>query len=529
MQTIVHVSALQMRSAMARSKTTDNLKKKPEQGEAKPTETQHHSFVAQLRRERGTADSTPLPPPYERTSQSSLTATDEHFQECLKTSYQGFVYQTPDELEDSLHTAFEKCFQDLEELYLYDAVQAGGQRVSRTFVRRCLIGEPGSTYKYLGLRLFSHPWSLSSSSSIVKEGSKSANLVALGYTKQHARALIQMGKLNRILVQKTKEQLQNLSEKGKVLGSCEFTLTLVNRMEPSSQKKDLKRDPILQNKTSVSWHKDSGLMDFSSIAVYHKLIGDDVARTKPWRVALRVASPSSKTPALEVPLPSGALYYLLDDFNHQHEHAVLSGATQLRYSSTHRVARGQTWESIKIRCQSILESNQPVASARQRAKQVRAKQQLWTELEFEWIRQWCIQGARHAELHPYWHGPLKYLEECWKSLNTMTLTVLNDLKNGSPEEDLYDVMIESYQERIALREKWEVRLRDPLYATMDAEAKPMTCESCPTTLAELNSTLANLRTWKKRKFAGGKTKKEKRKVASNWEAMKKSEKKHKHS
>ncbi|KAI2507823.1 FTO catalytic domain [Fragilaria crotonensis] len=109
---------------MARSKTTDKLKKKPEKGENNPTETQHHSLVAQLRRERGTADSTPLPPPYERTSQSSLTPTDEHFQECLKTSYQGFVYQTPDELEDSLHTAFEKCFQDLEELYLYDAVQA---------------------------------------------------------------------------------------------------------------------------------------------------------------------------------------------------------------------------------------------------------------------------------------------------------------------------------------------------------------------------------------------------------------------
>ena len=483
----------------------------------------HHSLVARLRRERGTADSTALPPPYERISQSSLKPSDEHFQECLKTSYQGFVYQMPDEVEDSLHSGFDKCFRDLEELYLYDAVQAGGQRVSLTFVRRCLIGDPGSTYKYLGLRLFSHPWASSC------EDGSTIDLKMMGYKKHHARALVNMGQLNQILVEKTKEQLQHLSEKDKLLGSCEYSLTLVNRMEPSSEKKDLKRDPILQNKTSVSWHKDSGLMDFSSIAVYHKLIGDDVARTKTWRVALRVASPSSKTPALEVPLPSGALYYLLDDFNHQHEHAVLSGATQLRYSSTHRVARGQTWQSIKTKCQSIVEMNQPAASARQRAKQLRARQQLWTELEFEWIRQWYIQGVRHAELHPYWHAPLKYLEECWSSLNTATSIVLNDMKNGVAEEDLYDVMIESYQERIALREKWDGRLRDPLYSALDAESKPMPCESCQTTLVELKSTLSDLRTWKKRKFAVGKTKKEKRKVASNWEAMKNSGKKQKHS
>lgn len=507
---------------MAGSKKFNKIKKKQVDGEAKANDV-HHSLLARLRRERGTADSTPLPPPYEMISQSSLTPSDDHFQHCLKTSYQGFVYQMPDELEDSLHSSFEKCFRDLEELYLYDAVQAGGQRVSRTFVRRCLIGDAGSTYKYLGLRLFSHPWSLSS----CEEGSN-ADLAALGYKKQHARALAQMGHLNQILVEKTKQQLHALPKQDKPLGSCDFTLTLVNRMEPSSQKKDLKRDPILQNKTSVSWHKDSGLMDFSSIAVYHKLIGDEVARTKPWRVALRVASPSSKTPALEVPLPSGALYYLLDDFNHQHEHAVLSGATQLRYSSTHRVARGQTWQSIKERCESIVESLEPAVSARQRAKQLRARQQLWTELEFEWIRQWYIQGAQHAELHPYWHGPLKYLEQCWNSLNTATLIVLNDIISGVAEEDLYDIMIESYQERIALREKWDLRLRDPLYATLDAESKPMPCESCVTTLAELKSTLGDLRTWKKRKFAVGKTKKEKRKVASNWEAMKKTGKKQKH-
>ena len=40
-------------------------------------------------------------------------------------------------------------------------------------------------------------------------------------------------------------------------------------------------------------------------------------------------------PPIAVPLPTGSAYYLLDDFNHHHQHAVLTGTTA-RYASTHR-------------------------------------------------------------------------------------------------------------------------------------------------------------------------------------------------
>eukprot|EP00953_Heterococcus_sp_UTEX-ZZ885_P013888 7922-Heterococcus_DN1.PRE.4 len=43
-------------------------------------------------------------------------------------------------------------------LFLYDMVQAGGKRLSSTYVTRTLVGEAGITYKYLGLRIFAHPW-----------------------------------------------------------------------------------------------------------------------------------------------------------------------------------------------------------------------------------------------------------------------------------------------------------------------------------------------------------------------------------
>ena len=49
-------------------------------------------------------------------------------------------------------------------------------------------------------------------------------------------------------------------------GSCAFNLTLINRMECSGAKRDLKPDPLFaMGKCSVSWHADSCLQDFSTI------------------------------------------------------------------------------------------------------------------------------------------------------------------------------------------------------------------------------------------------------------------------
>lgn len=51
-------------------------------------------------------------------------------------------------------------------------------------------------------------------------------------------------------------------------GSCAFNLTLINRMESVTCKRDLKPDPLFDmGKCSVSWHADSCLEDFSAIGV----------------------------------------------------------------------------------------------------------------------------------------------------------------------------------------------------------------------------------------------------------------------
>lgn len=149
----------------------------------------------------------------------------------------------------------------------------------------------------------------------------------------------------------------------------------------------LKNEPSFEkDKCSVSWHADSTLEHFSTIAVYHitsataahsTSIGPSSAKaqagaTHPtatggdeaggaaedmqtearkgaaaaeedmsWRVALRVwydaegpnatKAISSRAaemqtgarvaPSVAVPLPSGSSYFLLDDFNHHHQHA----------------------------------------------------------------------------------------------------------------------------------------------------------------------------------------------------------------
>ena len=64
-------------------------------------------------------------------------------------------------MAERFHQSAKSALEKLRDsgYYQYDMVQAGGSILSRTFVQRCLVGEPGITYKYLGLRLFAHAWS----------------------------------------------------------------------------------------------------------------------------------------------------------------------------------------------------------------------------------------------------------------------------------------------------------------------------------------------------------------------------------
>ena len=302
-----------------------------------------------------------------------------------------------------------------------------------------------------------------------------------------------------------------------IVGSADFNLTLVNKMEPNATGMKRENDYGM-GKISVGWHRDSGLKDFSSIAVYQRLSseatrkndGELSSSTSSWGVALRAmdggsGGPLPTVPPLLVPLPSGSVYYMLDEFNHNHEHAVISPSLRneeaaTRYSSTHRVAReGRgTWQYLRDKARGIRrdssttiltdDNSAPSVSGKKCRKilvsRVRAEQNLITEIEFEWLRQWHVQGQRHASLHPYWHGPIRELCDIYRELEKATSEILDVVssQNGSKgrnqvvTEDLFDVLIESMTERSTLRATWHERYRDPIYADIPEDERPFPCD-----------------------------------------------------
>jgi len=117
---------------------------------------------------------------------------------------------------------------------------------------------------------------------------------------------------------------------------------------------------------------------------------------------------------------------------------------------------------------------------------VRSRRNLMTEIEFEWLRQWSVQGRRHASLHPYWHGPISELCDAYRKLQRLTyevLRMLNFHKDGTRSswgivtEDLFDVLIESFAERSSLRAAWHERYSDPTYADVPEDERPFSCHS----------------------------------------------------
>ena len=374
------------------------------------------------------------------------------YEELVRDHYQGFVHIPVGQIRPSnFHSMAKMAFERLRDsgYYQYDIVKAGGQHASRTFVKRTLVGEPGITYKYLGLRLFAHAWRGPGVSPVMKT----------------------IGDLNQHMIHMTKAQGKSNH------GKCDYNLTLINFMEPSSHTKVGFKDEAFygMGKVSVSWHADSSLEKNSSIGVYHCLPSQKSTKWD-WRIGLRRIPKSTETANEVTPIVTstkdGDIYFLLGTFNETHQHCVLSGSECNRISSTHRVAVTQedTYEYIKHRAKGALKRFRLQLEGDDRSKMdpkvIVYCQRVLSEIEFEWIAQYWLQGAEHDKMHTWWQGPMRALEMIWLSLEELTFQLcqlcMTESESSLPRLVRKGLLAE-LQNRQQHRRQWEERRADKIY------------------------------------------------------------------
>jgi alpha-ketoglutarate-dependent dioxygenase FTO len=417
-----------------------------------------------------------------------LSSKHPHYAACLQTAYSTFKHEQASTIPAATHEEFHSAFSALDSIYQHDCTQplGPGTPCAVTKVTRTLVGVPGITYKYLGLRMFAHSWD-SPEHVALKACNSSLVARAASYNPKNSA----------------------------------FNLTLINRMASSQthhhtadQLKDEKDFDM--GKVSVSWHADSSLVDGSTIAVYvgqardgvwesseegkkvqkkekKKRKAEGTAKREEWKVALRVvhdiAGPTSKqtgfsskpadspTPPVVVNTADGDVYFMLDDFNHHHQHAVLAGDSCVRYTSTHRVGltEGHTFESIKRRCEKVLE----------KSRGDHEENLTLHELEFEWLRQFYIQGQKHFDIHAWWHEPMQELCSLWERLNAVVVKRMDDLisqaltmggaDGAGPVLDAMTIVKGNCLKRHNLRLSWANRAVDKCFDKLPVDCRPIPC------------------------------------------------------
>lgn len=162
----------------------------------------------------------PLPTPWFTGPRDRfLVSTDESYQQIVDSSYVGYALQSQESFTQDFHQKLLSSFQSLDEkgIFQFDITQPGGlgTKTAKTFVTRCLIGDAGTTYKYLGLRMFSIPWHHDPNATY--GGEEEEELLSEAQT---------IYELNQELISHTGELLE---ERNKPVRGHHYNLTLINR------------------------------------------------------------------------------------------------------------------------------------------------------------------------------------------------------------------------------------------------------------------------------------------------------------
>ncbi|CAM9689685.1 unnamed protein product, partial [Ectocarpus sp. 12 AP-2014] len=172
------------------------------------------------------------------------------------------------------------------------------------------------------------------------------------------------------------------------------------------------------------------------------------------------------------------------------------------------------------RCRTVLGDGH-----RRTLKQWKTEQLTLAELEFEWIRQFYVQGRAHHALHSWWHEPLQELLRFWSLLEAKTAVVVNTLQGAAesrfdhhqqqqsgggvveaagsgadPKREkkarqkrakqrqaveslggrvAYSAIAEALGDRAEKRRQWAEREKDKVFERLPADSRPMPCPLSP--------------------------------------------------
>ena len=159
------------------------------------------------------------------------------YEACLRRCYRGFVHEPaplPSALQQRVQAALVRL--NAEGYFHHDVVLGstkGGTAPVPTIVRRILVGEPGITYKYLGLRIFAHPWRPGGDAGGGGDGEGGGE--GGGGSCLDGAAVV--GELNTHLQKETARLLA--AQQQQQTGSCTYNLTLINLLEEHEARRRL--------------------------------------------------------------------------------------------------------------------------------------------------------------------------------------------------------------------------------------------------------------------------------------------------
>uniref|UniRef100_A0A8C9IC69 Alpha-ketoglutarate-dependent dioxygenase FTO n=1 Tax=Piliocolobus tephrosceles TaxID=591936 RepID=A0A8C9IC69_9PRIM len=440
-----------------------------------------------------------------------LTPKDDEFYQQWQLKYPKLILREASSVSEELHKEVQEAFLTMHKhgCLFRDLVRIQGKDLL-TLVSRILIGNPGCTYKYLNTRLFTVPWPVKGSNIKYPEA-------------EIAAACETFLKLNDYLQIETIQALEELAAKEKAnedavplcmsadfprvgMGSsydgqdevdiksrAAYNVTLLNFMDPQKMPYLKEERYFGMGKMAVSWHHDENLVDRSAVAVYSYSCEGPEEESEDdshfesrdpdiWHVGFKI-SWDIETPGLAIPLHQGDSYFMLDDLSATNQHCILAGS-QPRFSFTHQVAESSTGtlDYILQRCQLALQNvrdnvdNGDVSLKSFEAAVLKQGEEIHNEVEFEWLRQFWLQGNRYRKCTDWWCQPMAQLEALWKKMEGVTNTVLHEVKRvGLPVEQRNEILtaiLASLTARQNLRREWHARCQSQIAQTLPADQNP---------------------------------------------------------